>query len=194
MLTLKTDMKQYWYAKELVQNGNFGRRGEFDGNYDQQLLGMLAQTIVADYFGIPRPVDNGKADGGVDYRLAGHTIDIKTMGRTVDMQDHFVHNLYGAQAKFNTDILLFASYNKRKDELTVCGWLPKQDFLTKATFYESGTVRHRDNGTSFTVRGKHGNYEIPQTELNAFNNGTEFLLRLYDNWLKNRKGVSSNAK
>lgn len=165
--------EQISYVEELLKTANFGRRGEFDGNYDQQLTGILAQTIVADLIGQPRPVDNNKADGGVDFIINGKTVDLKTMGRTVPMKETFVHNFYGSQAKFDTEVLMFSSFNKRTKVLTICGWLTKEDFMKKADHFPQGTKRYRDNGTYMTVRGKAGNYEIQQALLNSLNSVDE---------------------
>ena len=33
--------------------------------------------------------------------------------------------------------------------LTICGWIPKKNFKELAKFYKKGTMRVRDDGTSF---------------------------------------------
>lgn len=175
MFDVKARPVQISYVEELLKTANFGRRGEFDGNYEQQLTGILAQTVVSDLLKQERPVDTGKPDGGVDFVINGLTVDLKTMGRTVPMKDSFVHNFYASQAKFDTAVLLFASFNKRTKVLTICGWLTKEDFMSKATHFPQGSKRCRDNGTFITVLGKAGNYEIQQSLLNPLNNAREIF-------------------
>lgn len=174
MFNLAVNREQEQYVDELLKHANFGRRGDFDGNHDQQRTGILAQTVVADMLHQPRPVDNHKSDGGVDFELCGRTIDLKTMGRNVSVQNHFVHNFNGHQISFDTDILLFASLNKRTQVLTICGWLTKEEFKVLAEFFPQGTERFRDNGTSFKVRGSAGNYEIQQSKLHKIDSLHQF--------------------
>ena len=49
MIRLKITDEQIEYATYLVNNCNYGRRGKFDGDKSKQLVGMLAQTVLADY-------------------------------------------------------------------------------------------------------------------------------------------------
>ncbi|URZ16908.1 hypothetical protein [Clostridium felsineum] len=177
MLDIRVNEEQILYVKELLKTANFGRRpnGDFNGTHDMQLVGILSQTVVADLLKVARPVDNGKSDGGVDFILNGQTIDLKSMTRHVPMRDDFVHNLYGGQAHFNTDLLLFSSYNKTTNVLTVCGYIAKADFLKKAQFYKEGTVRKMGKDKEFKVRGKQGNYEISQAELLPINTVEELF-------------------
>lgn len=178
MFDVRVKAEQLLYVEELLKTANFGRRGEFDGNHEQQLTGILAQTVVADLLELPRPVDEGKSDNGIDFIINGLTVDLKTMGRNVPMKESFVHNLYGSQIEFDTKIFLFSSLNKRTEVLTICGWLTKEDFQEKAIHFPQGTKRYRDNGTYITVIGSAGNYEIQQTLLNPLNNVNEIFLNI----------------
>ena len=54
MIRLKITNEQIEYATYLVNNCNYGRRGKFDGDKSKQLVGMLAQTVLADYLKQPR--------------------------------------------------------------------------------------------------------------------------------------------
>lgn len=168
--------EQKEYAKNLVENTNFGIRGDFDGNKYQQYVGILGQTVVADWLGMERPKDNGGFDGGIDFIINNITIDLKTMTRNVDMRPEYVHNLYGGQIHYETDIFMFANYNKYTEDITLCGWIPKELFLDYAKFYPEGTKRKRDNGTWLVVRGKKGMYEIKQRDLfHIPNNAKDFI-------------------
>ena len=88
-------------------------------------------------------------DGGEDINYRGLVIDVKTMGRTVDVRLGFVNNFIALQMGFNTDLYIFCSLNKRNYELTVCGWIPKSEFLKKAKLYPQGTIRTRTDGSTF---------------------------------------------
>ncbi|KGG81215.1 hypothetical protein Y919_01525 [Caloranaerobacter azorensis H53214] len=165
MIDYKVTDEQIKYAKDLVHSCNFGQRGRGDGNREQQFVGILGQTVVADLLNLERPKGGEGFDGGYDIEINNKKVDIKTMGRTVPMQEHYVHNFIGYQAKYNVDYLIFCSFNKTNNILTICGYISKSDLLEKAKFYEEGTIRTRDNGTSF--RTKAPLYEICQKNLHS---------------------------
>jgi hypothetical protein len=50
--------------------------------------------------------------------------------------------------------------------LTICGWIDKNDFIEKASFYNKGTVRTRSDNTSFQTKADL--YELQNKELNDF--------------------------
>ena len=85
------------------------------------------------------------------------------MGRTTDVRSNYVNNFIGLQMKFNTDLYIFCSLNKNTEELTICGWIPKSEFVKKASFYPKGTIRRRSDGTTFSTFADL--YEIQNTEL-----------------------------
>ena len=175
IITLTVTEEQKQYAKHLIETTNFGKRGEFDGNKEQQFIGMLAQTAVADYLGLPRPVPSDKPDGGVDFIVENLSVDVKCMKRHVEMKPHFSHNFYGGQLHFNTDILLFTSFNVTNDILTICGWITKRRFRKIANYYPQGSKKYRDDGSYIVIRGNAGNYEITQNKLNNFKGKEQFF-------------------
>ncbi|MBL4952212.1 hypothetical protein JK635_08315, partial [Neobacillus sp. YIM B02564] len=158
MFHVNVSPEQISYVEHLIENVNFGRRGVFDGSKNQQRTGLIGQVVLSDLLGVERPKGGG-FDGGVDFTIEGFTVDLKTMGRTVDFKPSYVHNFTGSQIHFDTDILLFASLNMRKNILTVCGYLPKDELKTKATFFKFKEKRFRDNGTYLLVRDPKGLYE-----------------------------------
>lgn len=173
MFDIQVNTEQIQYVETLLKTVNFGRRGDADGNYYQQRTGIIGQVVVADALGYERPKGDG-FDKGVDLIICGTTIDVKTMGRTVPMKDHYAHNFMGSQAHFNTEAYLFTSLNINKNILTICGWLPKKEFLETSAFYKCGEKRYRDDKTYFRVRGRAGMYEIAQFLLNPLSSFDEF--------------------
>lgn len=168
MIDYKTDEEQIKYAWDLVTAYNFGQRGRGDGNRNQQFVGILGQTIIADILQLERPKGETGFDGGYDLIINNKKVDIKTMGRTVPVKEHYVHNFIGYQLKYEVDYLLFLSYNKRNNIMTICGYIPKDEFLIKANFYPRGAKRTRDDGTSFYSKAPL--YEIGQNDLYPINN------------------------
>lgn len=153
------------YARCLVARGDFGHRGRADGSREQQLTGLIGQTVVHDLFGVERPTYGERSDGGVDLVFAGIRMDVKTTGRNVRPQPHYVSSLLRVQVRSRAEALLFCSLNKRQRVLTICGWMGKGEFLKRANLYARGTLRVRDDGTSFVTKA--AQYEMRNSDLNA---------------------------
>ena len=163
MFNIRPTPEQKEAAKKLVEQFNFGHRGRGDGDQRMQETGILGQICVADLFGLSRPSGEKGFDGGFDFIINGKKVDIKTMGRMVDVKSHYVHNFVGYQLNFECDYYIFASYNKRFSKLQICGVISKDQFLIKADHYNIGDLRYRDDGTSFRSRAPL--YEIKQSNL-----------------------------
>jgi hypothetical protein len=151
------------YCEQQLKKYNFGQRGYADGTPEQQLVGIIGQTVVLDLFNLPW-IDGSKGfDGGVDLVLNDVSIDVKTMGRTTDVRPYYVNNFIGLQKKYVVDAYIFASFNKKTNELTIVGWLPKTLLEEKADFFSKGSYRTRSNGTKF--RTFTDLYEIKNSDL-----------------------------
>lgn len=131
---------------------NFGRRGFDDGSKTQQLHGVIAQNSMALAFGFPFVKVSDVWDGGFDFKLANEKIDVKSVSRTVTPKSTYEALVVSDQLRYDVQIYLFTSYNHKTNELTICGWLPKDLFLQRARQYKRGDVIARDNGTSFVCR------------------------------------------
>lgn len=157
---------QLEYANKLVHMYNFGNRGRGDGNTKEQLVGILGQTVLADLLNLERPQGSG-FDGGVDFIINNKRIDVKTMTRTTDMRDYYVHNFIGYQEKYEVDYYIFASYNRLNAKITFCGYVDKEAFFERASFYKKGARRYRSDGSCFISKAPL--YEIKQESLKALN-------------------------
>ncbi len=153
------------YSLNIARKYNLGNRGKADGTFKQQRIGIAGQKVVSDYLGVDVNFEGG-FDGGVDLTYDGKTYDVKTMGRDTLPQKHFVNNLVAMQVNYNVDRYIFCSLHKTKRILTICGWIDKDDFIKKASYYKEGVVRSRDNNTKFTTKFPH--YEIKNSDLNEF--------------------------
>mgnify|MGYP003631116755 FL=1 len=162
MLNLDLDEDVFARSVQFNQENNIGLRGHADGSQEEQLTGLLGQNMICHALRLPLMKPEG-FDGGVDMRLNGKSIDIKTMGRKVYPKNYYVNNLIASQLKYGVDAYLFCSYNKLSDILTVCGWIDKDNFKEKASFYKEGDIRTRSNGTTFVT--KSDLYEIENKDL-----------------------------
>ena len=164
MLNIKLREDLCKFAWDTVNKRNFGNRSAgANGSKEQQYTGILGETVIYDIVYGKLPEYNEA--GTVDIVINGKKIDIKTMGRTVYMKANYVHNFVGYQKNFPNDIYIFNSIVKNERIIQICGWLPKDEFFMKSSFYEKGEDRFRTNGTS--LKAKAPLYEIKNKELNA---------------------------
>ena len=164
MLNIKLREDLCKFAWDTVNKRNFGNRSVgANGSKEQQYTGILGEAVIYDIVHGKLPEYN--ESGLVDIVINGKKIDIKTMGRTVYMKPNYVHNFVGYQKNFPNDIYIFNSIVKNERIIQICGWLPKDEFFMKSSFYEKGENRFRTNGTS--LKAKAPLYEIKNKELNA---------------------------
>jgi hypothetical protein len=167
MLTISLNETILDHVKMLCSNVNYGQRGNADGNIRQQMIGLAGQCHVMDLLGMDLPEITYKHDGGVDIIHNELTIDIKTMERKVIPQPDYVNNVIGLQSHYDTDAYIFCSLNPHQKNMTICGWIHKQEFLDNATFTAKGEKRHRKDGTFFETKADL--YEIANMMLNHIN-------------------------
>jgi len=148
---------------DYLSKNNMGNRHSANGNKEQQFVGLLGEVLTKSVFGLNHKYTNG-FDGGFDFEYKGNKIDVKTMGRTVNMKPYFVHNFIGFQKDFDCDIYIFNSLNKKTNDLEICGWVTKNELISKSSFYKKGDVRTRDDGSSFKMKAD--TYEIENRLLN----------------------------
>lgn len=173
MFDIIVTQEQFDYAKRMVEEYNFGQRGYGDGNTNQQLTGIIGQTVFSDLTGEERPDGSTGFDGGRDFFINGKRIDIKTMTRKVPVRDYYVHNFIGYQRNYDVDYYIFASYNISNRTLTICGFIDKKGFFNTSVYYKKGSLRTRADGTSFRTFAPL--YEISQTDLHPVNNIEDLL-------------------
>jgi hypothetical protein len=167
MIKIKVPQNITQHCLDLIERYDFGNvKAVAKGTKQQELTGLIGQCIIAQELGLPL-VEGGQGfDGGFDLVYNGLKVDVKTMGRSVDVQPDYVNHFYARQKRFNADAYVFCSYNKNKNELTICGWITKDAFFKKAKFYPKGTRRYQTSGAYFCTRLDM--YEIPNTELLDF--------------------------
>jgi len=161
--------KKYNIPKQLkndvwtfLNENNIGNRFEGNGNKEQQFVGLVGEIMVKRLFGFNHEFKKG-FDGGFDFQYKGFKIDVKTMGRKVDVKDYFVNNFVEHQIKYDCDIYIFCSLNKLKNELTICGFITKKELLNVGTLVKKGSTRYRKDGSTFKSRT--AMFEIKNTDL-----------------------------
>lgn len=165
-MAFTVDVPQYVIDASIksLNTGKLIQRGDSsDGTTEQQLVGIIGENMVNIAIGRRLVTINGQFDGGSDFDLFGLRFDVKTMGRKCTPKKKFVNNLIKQQTKFDVDAYIFLSLDTCANRLTVCGWLPKLLLFDRTTLYAKGTVRTRDDGTTFAM--KTDTYEITNENL-----------------------------
>ncbi|TXD52649.1 MULTISPECIES: hypothetical protein [unclassified Polaribacter] len=164
MVTIKIHDDILQHCKKQVENYNFGQRFTANGTKQQQLTGIIGQSTVMQIFN--QSFINGSEgfDNGIDMLYNNLKIDIKTMGRTTDVRANYTNNFLKLQDYFETEIYIFCSHHKNKQEITICGWIDKEEFIRKRKLYPKGSIRKRFNQTTFKTFADL--YEIENHQLN----------------------------
>ena len=165
MFSINVNQEIIDHCKSQISNYNFGKRSVANGTKEQQLTGIIGQNVVMKLFNLGNVNGADGFDDGVDFVFNNKKIDVKTMGRTTDVKETYTNNFLKLQDYFNTDIYIFCSYNKLKEVVTICGWISKEDFKQKRTFYPKGTTRKRFDGSTFETFSDL--FEIDNVDLNA---------------------------
>lgn len=176
MFTISVDQQIIEHCKTLLSKYNFGKRFTANGTKEQQLTGIIGQSVVMSFFNKGYVDASVGFDDGVDLMFGNKSIDVKTMGRTTAVKSGYTNNFLKLQDYFNTDIYIFCSYHKNKHMLTVCGWISKEDFEKKRRFYPKGSKRTRFDKTTFTTFADL--YEIDNKDLNNVNSITDLKKQL----------------
>jgi len=175
-MTKKSDLikrepteEQAKFCQDFLKEGSIAKRGMFDGNYYQQLFGLMAQVVVGDLLGCPRPKNTGEWDGGIDLIKDGKKIDVKTEIRNVPFNVlHFVHNVTPSQIGYGSSHYVFCSFNRAFGVVEICGYIEKQEFLKNAEYFKDGEIRVRTDGSTLIIRGTKGLYELKNRFLKPF--------------------------
>jgi hypothetical protein len=156
--------EQIQFCRIELETKQFSRRGIFDGNPYQKLLGVLNEVVICDELGLDRPVLNEKpiSDKGYDFVFDGLKIDVKArvfnpkFGNPCNPR--FDHLVPITQIKPVTDAFLFTAINARNKHIMVCGYLTKTEFLKRAFLAKKGQTFRKYNGSVFTL--KTNNYVV----------------------------------
>ena len=176
MFTVAIEHSLIEHCKNILAKHNFGKRYTANGTKEQQLTGIIGQSVIMNLFNIGYVDGTSGFDNGVDLVYNNKTIDVKTMGRTTRVKANYTNNFLKLQDYFKTDIYIFCSYHKINNVLTVCGWISKADFVKKRRFYPKGSTRTRTDKTIFTTFADL--YEIDNVDLNNVNSITDLKKQL----------------
>lgn len=149
MFKIKVEEELYQHCINQIEKHDFGKRTVANGSKEQQLTGIIGQSAIMHLFN--QGYIDGKLgfDNGVDLVYNNKKIDVKTMGRTTEVKMSYTNNFLKLQDYFETEVYFFCSYNKNTKEVTFCGWITKENFVSRRTFFPKGSNRKRFDGTTF---------------------------------------------
>ena len=163
IVTIQADSEIVKHCQEFLRYTNIGKRGDFDGNKRNQLIGLIGQLHAEKWLkGSYKELLDG-FDGGIDFNYCGNSVDVKTMERKGNVRPSYVNNLLECQMIYNCDIILFTSVNSLEKTIEICGWIYKDEIKDVGNYYEKGSIRNRLDGSSFELQANL--YEIPMVRL-----------------------------
>ena len=151
MYKIKISEEVLKHCRNQVEKYNFGNRREANGTQEQQFNGVVGQSILMQLFNGGLVDGSTGFDNGIDIEFENHKIDIKTMGRNTDVKLNYTNNFIKFQDSYETTTYIFCSYNKKSNEVTICGWIDKETFIKKRKYHKKGSERTRNDGTKFTL-------------------------------------------
>jgi len=104
------------HCKKQISLFNFGQRDRGNGNKEQQLTGIISESVIRKSFGLDIIDGANGFDGGWDILFNGLKIDVKTMGRTTEVKYNYTNNFMKLQENHIADVYIFCSYNKKSKE------------------------------------------------------------------------------
>ena len=185
MFDVKISEKVISYCWDQLKRYNFGMRSHSNGSKEQQLRGIVAESIVREFCGLEWIDGSEGFDDGEDLRIGNYICDVKTMKRKCPPLMGYVGNFPEVQLKYKTNVLIFTSINTTTRVLTICGWIPKDEFKEKANFFKKGTMRKRTDGTEYETQ--FDNCEIKYSYLRPTFNPDHLMDQIYMGWIPNEK-------
>ena len=179
-LKVKISSKIIDHCKKQVEKHNFAKRQKNNGNTNQQYIGIIAQSVVMDFFGLGYIDGNLGYDGGVDLTYKGKTYDVKAMTRTTDVKDYYTNNILKSQMEYDVDGYIFCSINTNKKELTVCGWIKKEDAIKHRKLNPKGMIMQQGKGKGDPLDADW--YEIDNQYLNFVNSVIDMKMQMISRW------------
>jgi hypothetical protein len=121
----------------------WANKGYFDGTPEQQLRGMIGQIVVWRLLVGSSPTPNDLKEAfkkGFDVPFCDLQTEVKTKGTNIFVSDNFEHTFPKLQRPIEDfDVVVFCNYNRSKNILQICGWLPKETFLERSVLVLKGT-------------------------------------------------------
>ena len=92
MIIIKVSDRIIKHCQQQIDKYNFGQRSEANGTKEQQLTGIIGQSVIMEAFNMPLINGADGFDDGIDILYKDNKIDVKTMGRTTDVKPNYVNN------------------------------------------------------------------------------------------------------
>ena len=139
MITLKPSNQQKEEARQLTKEMGTLKDSFMQGS--RTYVGLLGEKAVADLI----DCDHSPS---YEYDLIlkdGRTVDCKTFSNKYYPKDNFECHVMKKRKQQSCDIYLFSSYNTEKNILHLCGYMPRDEFYSKAKQIKKGDTSDINN-------------------------------------------------
>ena len=102
------------------------------------------------------------------------------MSRTTDVKDYYTNNILKSQMEYDVDGYIFCSINTNKKELTVCGWIKKEDAIKHRKLNPKGMIMQQGKGKGEPLDADW--YEIDNQYLNFVNSVIDMKMQMISRW------------
>ena len=133
MIILEPTDAQLAEAEERANKMGAIRNSHYKGGGN--FIGFVGEVCVRDYL----EADNTSCK---DYDITkdGMRIDVKTKLTRYPPKQNYACTIYKTSLHQQCDSYVFARFDKEKNKVYLCGWMPKKDFLESAHATKKGDV------------------------------------------------------
>ena len=160
-------------VKYLRQNNVIGP-GEGIRTGDKKVISMFGELSVYYYLFEDYPNLNemkGRAGFNHIIDLKGKKIEVVTIEKSGWNTTSFGSKFYVSKEVAHADFVVFCIYHNLKLSIEICGFLPVSDLPKVGYFLPAGTVRTRNNGSTYQIY-----QDCYEVEKSAFNDMSKLKL------------------
>jgi len=150
MITIQPTTDQLKEAKRLATEMGAIKNSVMSGQ--RNFVGFVGEVVVRDLLKCQH-----KSNKDYDMVLEdGRTVDVKTFSSRMAPQPSFDCNIMKSSTHQKCDMYIFSGYNKDQNKLYVCGYVPREEYYSKAVFRKKG-AKDPKNGIIY----RSDSYSIP---------------------------------
>ena len=153
--------------KEYMRQNNIVRRNEEDRSVHKKSVHIFGELSVYQYLSGEIPNLHEMERGpGFNHVIAfsGKKIEVVTIEKLGWNTTSFGSKFYVSKEVEHADFVFFCIYHNFKLSIEICGFLPVSDLPKVGYFLPAGTVRMRNNGSTYQIY--QDCYEVEKSALN----------------------------
>jgi hypothetical protein len=137
--------EQIKYVEEYLAKGTIAKRDYLNGTPFDEYVGILTKVIFCDDFKIPR-IKRGclAKENDLVFNNLKYKIKCAIRSNKVILNPKLKHRFIPPQLKYDFDVIVFYNYypktKQKPEELELCGYIKKEDFLKRKVFLPKGAL------------------------------------------------------